>query len=82
MAGAVVGKSESKMKHTKVRVSVENVNEAKRIQKQLQKKKKKKTLYLSIGHNDIDNAFLNKIHFCTDCALFDNNIARLKYFIF
>lgn len=38
--------------------------------------------YLSVGHYDIDNAFLNKIHFCTDCALFDNYVARLKYFIF
>ena len=30
---------------------------------------------LSIGHHNIDNAFLNKIHFGTDCTLFDDDVS-------
>lgn len=31
-------------------------------------------LYLSICHNNINNTFLNKIHFCSNRTLFDYNI--------
>lgn len=37
---------------------------------------------LSIVHNDVHYPLLYEVHFSAECALFDNDVTRLKYLIF